>query len=102
MSGTFSVDRATLRTAAQDIRASRVQVDDRLQRLLGVVADIDRAWEGEASDGYRALMGRWDDDARKLLTAMNSIADLLDQSANAHEVNEDQTADAFGRHRVGE
>jgi WXG100 family type VII secretion target len=91
MSGSpFRVDQATLHTAANDVRSTRTEVDGQLKTLKGAVDELGAAWQGQAASGFQQLMVRWNDDATKLLQAMDNIADLLDKSGNTHQANDEQ------------
>jgi WXG100 family type VII secretion target len=90
MAGPFSVDHSTLHAAAGDVRSTRGEVDGELQKLRGVVDDLAAAWKGQAAGAFQQLMARWDDDSRKLLSALDDIAGLLDKSATTHQSNDDQ------------
>jgi WXG100 family type VII secretion target len=97
MSQPFEIDHATLHTAAGDVRSTRSEVDGELKKLWGVVDDLAIAWKGQASTGFQQLMQRWNEDTSKLLTAMDNIADLLDQSGTAHQVNDEQQEQMIGK-----
>lgn len=88
MAERIELDAATLHQAANDVRSTRSDVDGDLGRLWNAVDDLAMAWLGEASAGFQQLMNRWQQDVDKLLTAMDNIADLLDQSGTQHEVND--------------
>ena|SRR5256885_8281501 len=86
----FQVDHVTLHTAAKDVRNIRAEVDGELVKLWNTVDELAVAWQGRASAGFQQVMTRWDGDVKKLLHAMDQIADLLDKSANTHQANDDQ------------
>ena len=88
-SGPSQVDHITLHTAAKDVRHVRTEVDGELAKLWSTVDDLAMAWQGGAGQGFQSVMHRWNDDVRKLLHAMDQIADLLDQSANTHHANDE-------------
>jgi WXG100 family type VII secretion target len=90
MSGPIEVDHATLHTAANDVRTTRSEVDGELKKLWAVVDDLAIAWKGQASVGFQSLMDRWNSDVKKLTSAMDDIADLLDKSGTQHQVNDEQ------------
>jgi WXG100 family type VII secretion target len=90
MTGQFEVEHATLHTAANDVRTTRSEVDGELKKLWGVVDDLAVAWQGQASTGFQSLMSRWNEDVQKLLQAMDNIADLLDKTGTAHQVNDEE------------
>jgi WXG100 family type VII secretion target len=93
----IQADHATLHTAANDVRAVKEDVDGQLKLLWGVVDDLAVAWQGVASQGFHKLMERWQIDATNLLTAMENIATLLDQSGTRHEVNDEQQQQMLDR-----
>jgi WXG100 family type VII secretion target len=90
MSEPMQVDHATLHTAANDVRSTRSEVDGELKKLWGVVDDLAVAWKGQASGGFQTLMQRWNDDVKKLLEAMDNIANLLDKAGTAHQATDEQ------------
>jgi WXG100 family type VII secretion target len=90
MASPFSVDHATLHTAANDVRSTRSEVDGELRKLWNIIDDLAIAWQGQASTGFQSLMQRWNEDTAKLLEAMDNIADLLDKSGTAHQVTDEQ------------
>ena len=97
MSQPFSVEAATLHRAAKDVRSTRQQVDAKLKDLSGEVDNLRAGWQGSAAGGFQQLMVRWNEDVRKLLGAMDSIADLLDKSGTTHAANDQEQQEAFGR-----
>lgn len=97
MTGPFRVDQATLATAAGDVRSTRSEVDGQLKSLGGDVEELGAAWKGQAATGFANLMGRWNQDVAKLLTAMDEIADLLEKSGNVHAANDEQQNSMFNQ-----
>lgn len=91
LGGVTRVDHVSLRTAAGDVRSVRDDVEALLRRLRGVVTqDLGPAWQGAAAGAFQKLMERWDADARDVQEALGAIADLLDTSAVAHRVNDEE------------
>lgn len=97
MAEQIEVDAATLHQAAGDVRSTRGEVDGDLAKLWNTVDDLAMAWKGDASSGFQQLMNRWNEDVKKLLTAMDDIADLLDKSGTQHEVNEQEQSQMMSR-----
>jgi WXG100 family type VII secretion target len=97
MTGSFNVDHATLHTAANDVRATRAEVEDQLKQLWDAADELAIAWKGSASAGFQRLFQRWDEDAKALVKAMNDIADLLDKSGTTHQVNDEQQQQLLDR-----
>jgi WXG100 family type VII secretion target len=86
-----------LHTAANDVRATRTEIDGQLTALWGAVDDLAIAWKGQASMGFQNLMTRWNEDTTKLLTAMGDIADLLDKSGTQHQVTDEEQQQMIDR-----
>jgi WXG100 family type VII secretion target len=86
----FQVDHVTLHTAAKDVRSTRAEVDGELAKLRSTVEELAAAWQGRAAAGLQQVVTRWDGDVKKLLQAMDQIADLLDKSGNTHQANDEQ------------
>lgn len=101
MSSPFSVDYASVQAAAQDVRSARGEVDGDLKALATVVSELQSAWQGDASRAYQGVMARWNNDASKLLQALDQIADLLDKSASQHQVNEQEQQGMMARFNTG-
>ena len=85
----FQVDHVTLHTAAKDVRHIRTEVDGELGKLWNTVDDLAIAWQGGASQGFQRVMDRWNSDVKRLLLAMDQIAELLDKSADSHQANDE-------------
>lgn len=86
----ITVDYATLHQAAADVRTTRSEVDGELNKLQGVVDTLAGAWQGAAGASFQTLMARWREDTNKLLTAMNNIADMLDESGTSHQATDEE------------
>jgi WXG100 family type VII secretion target len=94
---TISMDPATLRKAANDIRSTKNEVDASLKALWNVVDDLAIAWLGEASNSFQRLMHRWDEDTRRLTGAMTNIAHLLDDGSVKGEQNDQEQSAMLNR-----
>lgn len=86
----ITVDYATLHQAAGDVRSTRTEVDGELKKLQGAVDMLAGAWQGAGGASFQTLMARWREDTNKLLTAMNNIADMLDESGTAAQVTDEE------------
>lgn len=93
------VDHASLRVAAKDVTDARSNTEANLKELWGVVDDLAVAWKGQASAGFQQLMERWNTDANNLLGALGDIATLLGQSADTHQTNDEEQAQAMNKYQ---
>jgi WXG100 family type VII secretion target len=93
----IEVDHATLHTAANDVRSTKAEVEGELRKLWSVVDDLAIAWLGQASGGFQTLINRWNEDAGKLLTAMDNIGDLLDKSGTQHQATDEEQSQVLDK-----
>jgi 6 kDa early secretory antigenic target len=67
------VDHAGLETAADDLRRTVSDIDERLNRLEQELAPLRSNWSGNAQQAYLGAKARWD-------RAMGEMRDLLDET----------------------
>lgn len=79
----------TLVQASRDVREKQGEVEEHLRNLASEVDRLADAWTGEAGSAFQQLMERWNEDAGKLREAMSDIADLLEQSADKYQDDQD-------------
>ncbi|MBF4552932.1 WXG100 family type VII secretion target [Corynebacterium suicordis] len=91
----FKTDVQTMNTAASNVDRVNADVQGELRRLQGVVDDIAASWKGEAQNSFAGLMQRWNDNARDLQDALNSIAENLRANASGFDEAEAQNVSAF-------
>lgn len=94
----LEVDHATLATAANDVRATRQDVDGDLKKLWNLADDLAMAWQGAASQGFQGLMRSWNQSTEKLLKALDDIADLLQKSGTRHQVTDEEQQRSMDRY----
>ena len=70
------VDHSGLDAAAQDLRRTVNDIDDRLNRLEQELAPLRSDWTGNAQQAYLAAKARWDG-------AIQEMRDLLDETGRA-------------------
>jgi len=68
------VNHAGLDTAAEDMRRTVRDIDDRLNRLEQELAPLRNDWAGSAQQAYRVAKSRWD-------RAIQEMRDLLDETS---------------------
>ncbi|WP_025272710.1 WXG100 family type VII secretion target [Haloglycomyces albus] len=91
------MDEETVHQAAQDTFNTKQTVEGNLGTIKGVVDNVLGSWEGEAAKTFEELMEVWDEEAKDLLEQLETIGQLLDESAyNAAE------ADAAGQEGLNE
>lgn len=91
----FKTDIQTMNNAATNVDRINEDVQGELRRLQGVVDDVAASWKGEAQNSFAGLMQRWNDNARELREALNSISENLRANATGFDEAEMQNASAF-------
>ena len=91
----FKTDIQTMNNAASNVDRVNEDVQGELRRLQGVVDDVAASWKGDAQHSFAGLMQRWNDDARQLREALNSIAENLRANAAGSDETETENASAF-------
>lgn len=97
MSDGLQVDQATLHQVARDIRSAKDDISAHLGTVRGAAEILGSAWTGQAASAFTNLMLRWDGDAKQLAAAMDDIANLLDKSADSHEMNDADSMNMLNR-----
>lgn len=95
------VDHASLRVAANDVTTTYDDTKTNLTSLRSLISDLSGTWKGQASTGFQGVMDSWDREAQKLLTALDGIAVMLGQSADTHQVNDEEQANTMNKYGNG-
>ncbi|MBC2682205.1 WXG100 family type VII secretion target [Corynebacterium sp. 4HC-13] len=91
----FQTDISTMNSAAAKVDRINGEVQGELTRLQGVVQDVAASWKGDAQNSFAGLMERWNDNARQLREALNSIADNIRANATGFDDAEAENVSAF-------
>lgn len=70
------VNHAGLDIAAEDLRRTVREIDERLDRLASELAPLRSDWAGNAQQAYATAKARWDG-------AITEMRDLLDETSRA-------------------
>ncbi|QSB06014.1 WXG100 family type VII secretion target [Natronoglycomyces albus] len=95
--GGIAMDAATVRKAASDVRTTRSDVDGELNGIRGICDNLAAGWTGQAGASFQNAMNHWDQNANRLLTALDDIADMLDGGANQQEAQDQEQAAEFNK-----
>jgi early secretory antigenic target protein ESAT-6 len=80
------VNHAGLDTAADDLRSTVQEIDDRMNRLEDELTPLRSDWTGQAQTAYAAARASWD-------RAVREMRDLLDEtSRSVHLANAEYRA----------
>lgn len=91
----FKTDVTTMNQAASNVDRVKGEVQGELSRLRGVVEDVSGSWKGQAQASFHSLMERWDENARDLNEALQSIADNIRSNADDFDNTDVDNAAAF-------
>ncbi len=91
----FKTDVTPMNQAASNVERVKDEVQGELSRLRGVVEDVSGSWKGQAQASFHSLMERWDENARDLNEALQSIADNIRSNAGDFDNTDVDNAAAF-------
>lgn len=96
MAGSFNTDAATMQRAAQQVQQVSEEINAELRSLQGNLDPVAASWRGSASSAFQQLMVRWSEDANKLTSALQGIAEMLESTnknySQVEESNHSQIA----------
>ncbi|WKD59807.1 WXG100 family type VII secretion target [Corynebacterium caspium] len=95
MSGNFRTEADVMIAAAGRVDDTNSEVNAELNRLRGVVDGVRSSWVGQAQNSFDQLMVRWNDSARQLQEALDSISGNIRSNARNFDNIEAQNAQAF-------
>jgi WXG100 family type VII secretion target len=93
MAGTIEMTPEEVAQAAVDTTNAKLEVDSTLDRLKALCDDLAAGWSGRGAAAFQNTMLAWDDQAAKLLDALEDIATQLDASSAA-QAEQDAAADS--------
>jgi WXG100 family type VII secretion target len=77
MAQQFGAQFEEMQAAAHHVAEVNQSVQSQLMSLRNQLAPLAGAWKGQASTAFNLLMQRWDNDARALNEALNSIGEQI-------------------------
>ena len=95
MSNLFRTESDVMLATAGQVDDTNDQVQNELSRLRGVVDSVRGSWAGQAQVSFDALMNRWNDSARQLQEALDSISTNIRANARSFDTTEADNAQAF-------
>ncbi|MGH8867349.1 MAG: WXG100 family type VII secretion target [Actinomycetes bacterium] len=97
MSGEMSKQDQALTRGAQLVSEARSELDQQMSALRGKLAGVGAQWVGAGSAAFQQVMTRWDEDTRRIVTALNDFETNLRSSEATYTSSDDQQAQAFSR-----
>ena len=97
MAGEVSKQDQALTRGAQMTSAARGDLEQQLGALRGKLAGIGAQWRGAGSSAFQQVMTRWDEDARKIISALNEFEANLQSSEQTYNANDEMQSQSFGK-----
>jgi len=97
MAGEMSKQDQALVRGAQMVQAARGDLDQQLSALRGKLAGIGSQWVGAGSTSFQQLMARWDEDARRITSALNEFEANLQVSEQEYNAADQEQSATFSK-----
>lgn len=97
MAGEVSKQDQALTRGAQMVVSARGDLDQQLSALRGKLSGIGSQWRGSGSAAFQQVMTRWDEDARKIISALDEFETNLRTSEQTYNTNDEAQSSSFGK-----
>jgi WXG100 family type VII secretion target len=97
MAGEMSKQDQALTRGAQMVATARGDLDQQLSTLRGKLSGIGAQWQGAGSMAFQQVMNRWDEDARRIITALNEFEQNLQVSERTYNAADETQSSTFSR-----
>lgn len=94
--GGYTGTPAEFTTAHGHVVTTKENVEGELSNLWNAISQLQSLWKGPAQAAFLKLMHRFDEDAKKLNTALEGIGEQLKLAGSKYEETEAQQGDVFG------
>jgi WXG100 family type VII secretion target len=82
--------------AHQNVVKVKEDVEGELSNLWNAITELQGLWQGPAQTAFSNMMRRFDDDSKRLNTALEGIAEQLKAAGSTYEESEQSQMDVFG------
>ncbi|WP_235827191.1 WXG100 family type VII secretion target [Actinomyces culturomici] len=87
----ISAAEGAIRRGAQTVADTKVDLDTRIKTVEGDMLAIGSGWQGPAAQAFQALMARWNAEARKVTSALDTFEEnLLSAQRDYESTDQDQ------------
>lgn len=97
MAGEVTKQDQALTRGAQMVASARGDLDSQLGSLRGKLSGIGAQWRGAGSSAFQQVMVRWDEDARKIIQALDEFESNLRASEQTYNANDEAQSSTFGK-----
>ena len=97
MAGEVSKQDQALTRGAQMVSSARGDLDQQLSALRGKLSGIGAQWRGAGSSAFQQVMIRWDEDAKKIIGALDEFEANLRSSEQTYNVSDEAQSSTFSK-----
>ena len=97
MAGEVSAADGALKAGASAVAQSRGELQNELGTLRGRLEGLRGAWVGQGAVAFNTLMARWNEDAEKIISALNEFESNLISSQNTYTSTDETQSSAMSR-----
>jgi len=97
MAGEFSRADQALTRGATFVQSAKSDLEGQLGTLRGQLEGIGSAWQGGASTAFQTTMTRWNEDARKIISALDEFEANLRSSDQTYSSTDDAQSATFNK-----
>ncbi|HET8604853.1 MAG TPA: WXG100 family type VII secretion target [Marmoricola sp.] len=97
MAGEVSKQDGALNRGAQMVAAARGDLDQQLGSLRGKLSGIGAAWRGAGSSAFQQVMVRWNEDASKIIAALDEFEANLRSSEQTYNASDESQSSTFSK-----
>ena len=90
MAGQFTTGSQEMLAAVTSMESVNQALQGNLKNLSGEVESVAAAWKGTAASAFQSLMAKFNEDATKLNTDLQQIADAVRGNQQAYQASEDE------------
>lgn len=97
MSGEVSKQDQALVRGAQLVTDAKGELEGQLSGLRGKLSSIGSQWVGAGSAAFQQVMTRWDEDTRRILTALSEFEANLRSSESTYNTTDESQSSTFNQ-----
>lgn len=93
----FERREGVIQKGANSVITARGDIAGQLTAMRGEVQSLAGSWTGMASTSFQQTAARWDQDATRMLNALDALAESLGEAEKAYVATDDSAAALFAR-----
>ena len=97
MAGEVTKQDQALTRGAKMVSSARGDLEQQLSSLRGKLSSIGAQWRGSGSTAFQRVMVQWDEDARKITSALNEFEANLRSSEQTYNANDETQSSTFSK-----